>query len=633
MLPAVPAVLALLFAVWSGSFSSGATWSGAVSGHVALLGAVLLAAHAWSDPLRLGSFRRFIPLGLWVAVLTSAALSPVPRAGRVAMILLPAFLLVPAAVERCWSGAAEKRRGLAGLAIAVGLVSTWGLLDRFAFGSPRAAMPLGHHNLLAGFLVALLPLVLLNLRESGSWRALSAAGGILAIAAIVASGSLLAAIALAVQCVLLVLWRVGWHRLLLPTALLVLGLQMPRVAAMISGHDISTQARLVYLEAGWRGFLERPWLGWGPGSVPWTLAEFLRPIPGINPPSEVVGDLHSLPMQILYELGGLGFMFTLGTAAIFLRRRILERATAVDPGALGAGLIGLLGAAVTRLGGASLSVTALPLTVGLAAGCALAGNPRPRSESRPWPVWIYVVVAAVALWPLDLGMLHYEAGLRALVSEGSRALAELGAAHRLDPSQPLYTARLADLTVGAGGAALAGDAATEARSVAALWVAAGDRESRESGETGREAYLHAAKLDPLGALPQFLAMTGAPEAPDAAELSARALLGEPRLLAAKFWNGHEDLRARAVERVRTMSEVDAGWREALIAASAAVPSATAASEWIGLEIDGEPYLAVSLHVFRRQPWFWMLAAVEVDGGLARRITLPAVTRLAIDSER
>ena len=64
-----------------------------------------------------------------------------------------------------------------------------------------------------------------------------------------------------------------------------------------------------------------------------------------------------------------------------------------------------------------------------------------------------------------------------------------------------------------------------------------------------------------------------------------------------------------------------------MAAATSNPSPTGPSEWIGLEIDGEPYLAVSLHVFRRQPWVWTLASVEVDGELARRITLPAATRL------
>ena len=126
----------------------------------------------------------------------------------------------------------------------------------------------------------------------------------------------------------------------------------------------------------------RPWLGWGPGSTPWTISQHLRPRPGVNPPVGSGRGLHSLPMQILYELGGLGFLFTLGTAAIFLRRRIGERDRAEDPRIFSPGSIGMLGAATTRMGGAALSVTAVPLAAAVAAGIALAARPR-RDEPAP----------------------------------------------------------------------------------------------------------------------------------------------------------------------------------------------------------------------------------------------------------
>lgn len=630
MLALLPAALVLLFGWWSGSFAAGASGWGALAGHVALLGAAFLARDVWSDPLRLGDRGRFLPIGLWTAVAVSCLLSPVSRAGRLGVLLLPAFLFVPAIVERCWNGPEARRRGLAGLAAVVALVALRGLLDRPLFDAPRAAMPLGHHNLLAGYLVALLPLVVLGLRESGWQRWLSGVAALLAVGAIAASGSLLAAVALAVQAILLVLWRVGWHRLLLPTALLVLALQMPRLVAMISGQDVSTQARLVYLDAGWEGLKLKPWLGWGPGSVPWTLAEFLHPKPGINPPSEVVGDLHSLPMQILYELGAIGFVFTLGTAAFFLRRRITERPSSADSAALAAGLIGLLGAAVTRLGGASLSVTALPLTVGIAAGCALSAGARtPGADRRrsPWPIAVYVAIVALALAPVDLAELRYDqARSAAAAGDNDGAIAELRAAHDLDPSFPAYSARLGGMVSGHAGARFAREAAESAVGVSALWLACGDREADEDSPWAREAFLRAARLDPLGALAPFRAAVEAPAALDAPDLAARALLGEPRLLAARFWREQPQLRAAAVAKISGMADIDAGWRVAFAAAAKDLPSSQAPSDWLGLEMDGEPYLAVSLHVFRRQPWVWTLAPVELDANLAGRIALTAALR-------
>ena len=74
-----------------------------------------------------------------------------------------------------------------------------------------------------------------------------------------------------------------------------------------------------------RGFTARPILGWGPGSAPWTAAAFLDPVPGVNPWGESVGELHSLPVQLAYELGITGFLLAGGIAILFFVRRIAER--------------------------------------------------------------------------------------------------------------------------------------------------------------------------------------------------------------------------------------------------------------------------------------------------------------------
>ena len=79
-------------------------------------------------------------------------------------------------------------------------------------------------------------------------------------------------------------------------------------------------------------------LGWGPGSASWTTAEHLRPIPGLHPPDQVVADLHSLPLQLGYELGWSGLLLTGGLALVFLRRR---GAAAADPRLRRFALLGL----------------------------------------------------------------------------------------------------------------------------------------------------------------------------------------------------------------------------------------------------------------------------------------------------
>ena len=54
--------------------------------------------------------------------------------------------------------------------------------------------------------------------------------------------------------------------------------------------------------------------------------------------------------------------------------------------------------------------------------------------------------------------------------------------------------------------------------------------------------------------------------PDAPARGAQALLDEPRLAAAVFWERHPELLAQSLALVRAWPGVDAGWKEALLAA-------------------------------------------------------------------
>jgi hypothetical protein len=186
----VPPLLLALFGAWCGTFAWGATAAASAVAAVALLGTLLWTGPAWQDPLRLGRAGRLLPPALWIAAAASAWASPVPRAGWVPVLLLPAFLALPGAVERCWRREEDRRRGLRALALTVAGVSLWSLIDWAVLGSPRPAMPLGHHNLLAAWLVIALPLAVLPAREPGRWRFAGLAAGGLAVAALLASRSL-----------------------------------------------------------------------------------------------------------------------------------------------------------------------------------------------------------------------------------------------------------------------------------------------------------------------------------------------------------------------------------------------------------------------------------------------------------
>jgi hypothetical protein len=652
MLPLLPALLAALSGVWCGTFSGGAGWAG--SAVAALLPLVLLAAAGVDvrDPLRLGRAGRLLPAALWIAVAASAWASPVPRAGRVVLVLLPAYLALPGAVARCWSSKTARRIGPRALAGAVGGVALLALAGIVWLHTERASLPLGHHNLLAAWLVILLPLAFLPAREPGGWRWLGWGSGLAGAAAVLASQSLLGIAALGMEALAIgigtfevsrsqgrgkrSLWLAGGVIFLL---LFGGAMEGRRAFRILSGADRSAEARAVYYRAGWEGFLARPALGWGPGSTAWTASRFLRPRPGVNPPGEVLGELHSLPLALLYELGGTGFLLAGSLAALFLVRRRAEWRSMAAPALPAAGLLGLLGAGVVSLGSASLAVTALPLAAALAAGAALAEWPEspelPRVRLRlRLPVLVYGVAALPLLSPLLLASYHYDQAIAAPTPRQSQA--HLARAVRLDPSFPLYRARLGWLLAGSErgrGADLTLRAAADASGVSSLWLAAGVLGLGTGRPWAPRALAEACTGDPLSPFAPYFLAIAAPGAPVAPFHAAHALLAEPRLLAAPFWDRQGSLREGALREVGARDGIDPGWREALLRAAGRLspPSAEGERGWLALEIDPIPSLSLSLYAFRRKPWPLEWPLVEVRQAALAALDLPPASVLPISA--
>lgn len=649
----VPALLLALTAGWCGTFFGGATAFGS-AGFLGLLLLVLFAVGApWQDPLRLGGLGSPLPLALWAAVALSQVSSPLPRAGRVAVVLLPAFLWLPGVIERCWPWRDERRHGLRAVSAVVGGIAAWAVLDAIAHGG-RTAVPLGHHNLLAAWMVTLLPLAWLPAlpgREEGPWRWLGWGSAVLAGAAVLASRSWLGAFALALQgtAALILMSRAApaaassgkrrWLPALGPLALAALiAIGLPRAGRILSGADPSAQARSVYAEAALEGFQARPLQGWGPGTAPWTSALFLDPRPGVNPWGEAVGEFHSLPLHLLYEIGGAGLLLALLTGLLFCGERWAERAQARDRPLLLAALLGLAGAGVMALGSGALAVTALPVAVAVVAGAALAALPE-RELDLTFPVRIYALLAGFALFPLVLAQGFYDrAVFLAAADAPARAAAALSRARDLDPEHPLYRMRLALLQAGQmppgearrAAARLARDAAEDSGAVPVFWLMAGVL-GQTAGEPWAAPVLETAcALDPLNALPAWYLSLARPSGEEAARAAGLALLAEPRLLAANAWERRPERLEPALEQVRRWPGVDAGWKEALVAASGRVER-RGATGFLQLELDTVPALAPSLHTFRRRPWPAQWPLVEVREAAARRLELPPATTLPATS--
>ena len=682
MPPLLPALTLALLAAWIGTLQGGATAIGSTAAVVALLAMVSIPGTPWRDPLALGRAGRLLPLALWLWVALSWWASPVRRAGTAGLVLLPAFLLLPAAVARCWRAEEDRRIGLRGLAGAVAGVALWALGDEIVRGASRAAMPLGHHTLLAFWLVTLAPVAVLPWRETSRWRFLGLGAGVAAAVAVLASRSLLGVVALVAEGVVGVVLAQskvgeglapsragggagGEHRTFPHTregaspsptfrkrafgallALLALAaiLQAPRLTGILAGRDISARARSVYWAAGWQGFLARPLQGWGPGAAAWTNARFLQPVPGVNPPGEAVGELHSLPLQISYELGAPGLLLALAVVGVFLVRRARAVRRAADPGLLMASVLGLGGAGVVALGTANLVVAALPWAVAVAAGGALAATEHGQAGTSAdghgrWERWgrsaigVYVLAAGLALAPGMIAQWFYDRALAAEVAgRRAEAVRSLDLSVRFDPAFPLYRIRLALLR---NEPEQALRAAEDGGDVAVLWTVAGILGEAAHRPWAPDALDHACADDPLAPFPPFFRMQADPGAAGADRSGAHALLAAPQLAAAVVWEGREELQAASLLAVRAWPGVDPGWKEvflATVATTAAAPTTPAGlreePEWIALTFDTDPRESISVPLFRRRPWPTRWPLVPVRQGLLDSLVLPAPTTLA-----
>ncbi|MCH9652143.1 MAG: O-antigen ligase family protein [Deltaproteobacteria bacterium] len=674
--PLLPALLLGLFAAWAGTFSGGGSWAGAAGASVAVVLFSCLGRHHWRDPLGLGPPYRWLVALLLLAVAISWWLSPVQRAGRLALILLPSFLLLPAAVAHCWRGEASRRRGLAAVSAVVAGIAGWCLWDYYGVGSPRAGAPLGHHTYLAAWLVLLLPLAVLGVRRPGAGRWWAAAAAVLGAAAVAASRSLLGGLGLALEVGVAAYALAGESRSspvgkaslkgkgeaqgrgqgpepgpsqnrglamsrlrrlgrgLGPFLLLATVAALPRWRDLVHFQDSSLLARWTYWQGGLQGLLEKPWVGWGPGSVPWTLAEHLRPQPGINPPGEIVGDLHSLPLHLGYELGLPALILVIVISGLTVRRSL---ASAKDRSLGCAALLGLAGFGVASLGGAPFSVTALPIALAVALGGYLAAWPqtaiweRQDGTQKSGPLWLfYGVLVVVTLLPLLRAQWHYERASEA-ESRQEQGL-HMEAAVSLDPHFPLYTARAAWLQRDLLGDGHRGDvkgaalrmlaSADSAAGVSSLWLAAGVESLQQGASWSVSALEQSCVLAPLSPTAPFLLCLESADDPARWDLCRRSLLAAPRLLAAPIWRRRPELLEEIVDAVLAEPGLEPGWRTAFAAAAESVSQWPLPAAEMGAESAEEDFLLrvgfdkswefpASLLTFRRRPW--PAAIVEITG--------------------
>ena len=316
---------------------------------------------------------------LGVAVLASGV-SPVPIAATKGLLKLLSYLGVYALIHKLlfhhkgwWD------RLLAGL-LCGGLLSSvlalrqlyasteelarWADPNSMSAGTIRIYGPLGNPNLLAGYLLPLLPFAAIALlRWNGFGRRLFAAATLVLTAGATtltySRGGWLGLLAgLAVVVLLLLVrstqtWPLIWRRLL-PLAVLLIGVVVlvvaatqfepirTRISSLLAGRgDSSNNFRINVWLAAAEMVRDHPWLGIGPGN-----AAFNRIYPLYQQPKFNALSAYSVPLEILVEMGIPGLIACLGLFNAAVRKGLaslhLDRPSALAGIACLAAISGML---------------------------------------------------------------------------------------------------------------------------------------------------------------------------------------------------------------------------------------------------------------------------------------------------
>lgn len=310
-------------------------------------GALWLLWSLTTPPGRIGAISGWLLLYLAIATVATG-FSPVPMAAAKGLIKLLSYLGVYALIRELLAQRPLWWDRLVAALLGGGLLSSvmalrqlygpteelagWADPNSVAEGTIRIYGPLGNPNLLAGYLVPILPLAIAALLRWKGWgqRLFAATTLLCATTGTLFSysrGGWLAMLAgLGVMGLLLVLrsirhWPPLWKRIL-PLCLLVVAVAVvavaatqvepvrTRVASLLAGRgDSSNNFRINVWMSALAMVQDRPWLGIGPGNAAFNSVYPLYQQPRFNALSA-----YSVPLEVLVETGIPGLLATLGLA-------------------------------------------------------------------------------------------------------------------------------------------------------------------------------------------------------------------------------------------------------------------------------------------------------------------------------
>ena len=301
---------------------------------------------------RIGGISGWLLLMLGLAVLATG-FSPVPVAAFKGLLKLVSYLGVYALMRQLLAAAPQWWDRIVAALLAGELVSAviairqlygdttelarWADPNSVADGTIRVYGPLENPNLLAGYLIPILPIALVALLRWRTWpqRLFAAAALLLGSIALFLSYSrggwlgMLAALGAVVLLLVLrqtrhwpVLWRRLFPLLLVAGAVAVLVVAVTqieplriRVMSLLAGRqDSSNNFRINVWLAAIEMIQDRPWLGIGPGNSAFNLIYPLYQQPKFNALSA-----YSVPLELLVEGGIPNLLAGLGLLAAAIR--------------------------------------------------------------------------------------------------------------------------------------------------------------------------------------------------------------------------------------------------------------------------------------------------------------------------
>ena len=301
---------------------------------------------------RISGISGWLLVMLGVAVLATG-FSPVPMAAFKGLLKLTSYLGVYALMRELLARAPQWWNRIVAALLAGELVSAvlairqlygdtselarWADPNSVADGTIRVYGPLENPNLLAGYLIPILPIALVALLRWRSWpqRLFAAAALLVGAAALFLSYSrggwlgMLAALGAVVLLLVLrqtrhwpTLWRRLFPLLLVAAAAAVLVVAVTqieplriRVMSLVAGRqDSSNNFRINVWLAAIEMIQERPWLGIGPGNSAFNLIYPLYQQPKFNALSA-----YSVPLELLVEGGIPNLLAGLGLLAASIR--------------------------------------------------------------------------------------------------------------------------------------------------------------------------------------------------------------------------------------------------------------------------------------------------------------------------